>query len=61
MYDVVVIGCGIVGAATAYELSKYQLKTAVLEKENDVADQTTKGQQRHHPRGLRPGARNLDG
>ena len=42
MYDVVVIGCGIVGAATAYELSKYQLKTAVLEKENDVADQTTK-------------------
>ena len=29
MYDVVVIGCGIVGAATPYELSKYQLKKAV--------------------------------
>ena len=37
MYDVIVIGCGIVGAATAYELSKYQLKTLVLEAENDVS------------------------
>ena len=33
MYDVIVIGCGIVGAATAYELSKYQLKTLILEAE----------------------------
>ena len=30
MYDVVIIGCGITGAATAYELSKYELKVAVL-------------------------------
>ncbi|MGG5369116.1 NAD(P)/FAD-dependent oxidoreductase [Enterococcus sp. AZ196] len=37
MYDVIVIGCGIVGAATAYELSKFQLKTLVLEAENDVS------------------------
>ncbi|GCF94763.1 FAD/NAD(P)-binding oxidoreductase [Enterococcus florum] len=37
MYDVIVIGCGIVGAATAYELSRYQLKTLVLEAENDVS------------------------
>lgn len=37
MYDVIVIGCGIVGAATAYELSKYKLKTLVLEAENDVS------------------------
>lgn len=37
MYDVIVIGCGIVGAATAYELSKYSLKTLVLEAENDVS------------------------
>ena len=37
MYDVIVIGCGIVGAATAYELSKYQLKTLILEAENDVS------------------------
>ena len=42
MYDIVIIGCGIVGAAAAYELSKYELKIAVLEKENDVAVATTK-------------------
>ena len=33
MYDVIVIGGGIVGAATAYELCKYQLKTLILEAE----------------------------
>lgn len=37
MYDVAIIGCGVIGAATAFELSKYQLKLVVLEKENDVA------------------------
>lgn len=37
MYDVTVIGCGTVGSATAYELSKYHLKTLVLEAENDVS------------------------
>jgi len=37
MYDVIVIGCGIVGAATAYELSKFKLKTLILEAENDVS------------------------
>ncbi len=37
MYDVLIVGCGVVGAATAYALSRYQLKIAVLEKENDVA------------------------
>ena len=42
MFDVVIIGCGIVGAATAYELSKYKLKIAVLEKENDVSTGATK-------------------
>jgi len=42
MYDIVIIGCGIVGAAAAYELSKYELAVAVLEKENDVAVATTK-------------------
>ena len=42
MYDVIVIGCGITGAAAALELSKYQLKVAVLEKENDVAQGATK-------------------
>ncbi len=42
MYDVVIIGCGITGAAAAYELSKYQLRVAVLESENDVAQGATK-------------------
>ena len=37
MYDVAIIGCGVVGAAAAFELSKYKLNIAVLEKENDVA------------------------
>ena len=32
-YDVIVIGAGVVGSAVARELSRYQLKTAVLEKE----------------------------
>ncbi|MBL1229720.1 NAD(P)/FAD-dependent oxidoreductase [Enterococcus sp. BWB1-3] len=42
MYDVVIIGCGIVGAATAYELSKYRLKVLILEAENDVSMGATK-------------------
>ncbi len=42
MYDVLIIGCGITGAAAAFELSKYQLKVGILEKENDVANGTTK-------------------
>ena len=42
MYDCLIIGCGVTGAALAYELSRYALKVAVLEKENDVADGTTK-------------------
>ena len=37
MYDVAIIGCGISGAALAYELSLYRLKVLVLEKENDIA------------------------
>ena len=30
MYDVIIIGCGVVGAATAYQLAKYRLRTLVL-------------------------------
>lgn len=36
MYDVAIIGCGIVGASCAYYLSKYKLKVAVIEMKNDV-------------------------
>lgn len=42
VFDVIVIGCGVSGAAIAYELSRYDLKVAVLEKENDVATGATK-------------------
>ena len=36
-YDVVIIGAGAVGAMAARELSRYDLKVCLLEKENDVA------------------------
>ena len=41
MYDVVVIGAGIVGSLVARKLSSYQLSVAVLEKEPDVGNVTT--------------------
>ena len=41
-YDVVIIGCGVVGADCAYELAKYALRVCVLEASNDVANGTTK-------------------
>lgn len=42
MYDVVVIGAGVVGALTARELSALNIRVALLEKCNDVAMGTTK-------------------
>ncbi len=42
IYDVAVIGAGVVGALTARELSRYDLKVALIEKRNDVAMGTTK-------------------
>lgn len=42
MYDVLIIGCGIIGSATAYELSKYRLSVGIIEKYNDVANGATK-------------------
>ena len=41
MYDVIIIGAGISGATIARELSKYNLKTIILEKESDVAMEAT--------------------
>ncbi len=41
MYDIIIIGSGIVGSLVAYDLSRYRLKVAVLEKDNDVANGTT--------------------
>ena len=37
MFDVTVIGAGVVGGMIARELTKYDLKICLLEKENDVA------------------------
>ena len=37
MYDVVIVGAGVIGAMAARELSRYQLSVCLLEKENDVA------------------------
>ncbi|MBQ4515474.1 MAG: NAD(P)/FAD-dependent oxidoreductase [Clostridia bacterium] len=37
MYDVSVIGAGVVGAMVARKLSSYSLKVCILESENDVA------------------------
>ncbi|MBU3144651.1 NAD(P)/FAD-dependent oxidoreductase [Clostridium sp. CF012] len=42
MFDVTIIGAGIVGCGVARELSKYNLKTCVLEKSGDVGSGTSK-------------------
>lgn len=42
MYDVAIIGAGVIGASIFRELTKFNLKVVILEKENDVAMGTTK-------------------
>ena len=42
MYDVIIIGAGVSGAAAARELSRYRLKICVLEREEDVCCGTSK-------------------
>ncbi len=42
MYDVIIIGGGVSGAACARELSRYQASVCVLEKEEDVCCGTSK-------------------
>lgn len=42
MYDVVIIGAGVVGGMIARTLSAYDLKVCIAEKENDVAMGATK-------------------
>lgn len=42
MYDIMIVGAGVCGCAIARELSRYQLKIAVLEKALDVCEGTSK-------------------
>ena len=42
MVDVIIIGGGIIGAAVAYELSKYKLTITLLEKNQEIGMGTTK-------------------
>ena len=42
MYDVIIIGGGVSGAASARELSRYKVNVCVLEKEDDVCCGTSK-------------------
>ena len=42
MYDILIIGAGVTGCATARKLSHYQGKIAVLERAEDVADGASK-------------------
>ena len=41
MYDVIIIGAGVVGALIAREASKYKLNVLVIDKENDVGNETS--------------------
>lgn len=42
MYDVVIIGAGVTGAAVAWKLAEYDIKTCILEKCSDVCEGTSK-------------------
>lgn len=42
MYDVAIIGAGVIGSAIARELSKYELSCCVIEREEDVCCGTSK-------------------
>ena len=42
MYDIAIIGAGVIGTAIARELSRYDIKTVILDKENDVSAGTSK-------------------
>ena len=42
MYDVIIVGSGVVGAAIARKLSSYNLKIVILEKDDDVSNGASK-------------------
>ena len=41
-YDVAIVGAGVVGCALAFELSRYQLRVLLLDKNFDVGEGTSK-------------------
>ncbi len=43
VYDVAIIGGGIIGGIISYELSKYKLSNIIFEKNPVLADETTRG------------------
>ncbi len=43
MYNVAIIGAGIIGTTIARELSRYKLRVVLIEKDSDIANGTTKG------------------
>ena len=48
-YNIAIIGAGVSGTAIARELSRYQTKICVLEREEDALLWHIKGKQRNHP------------
>ncbi len=42
MYDTIIIGAGVIGTNIASELAKYNLKIAMIEKNSDVCEETSK-------------------
>ena len=41
IYDCIIVGAGVIGSFVARNLSKYEGNFLVLEKNNDVGDETT--------------------
>lgn len=42
MSDIIILGCGVIGAAVSFCLSRYDVNVVVLEKENDVSMKTSR-------------------
>ena len=42
MYDVAIVGAGVVGSAIARELSKYKVNACVIVRDEDVCNGTSK-------------------
>ena len=41
MEDILIIGGGIIGSLIAYQCSKFHCNVTLLDKENDIANETT--------------------